>query len=221
MDIYAHPIGGGGGAAWGDVTGTLADQTDLQTALDAKSASDHDHDGTYEPADAAIQSHIAAAHAPANAQKNSDITKAEIEAKLTGTISSHSHAGGGGEAFPVGAIFIAAVDTDPATLLGYGTWAAFGAGRVLVGIDAGQTEFDTGLETGGVKTHTLTEAEIPSHVHGELAPSSASSGALKFAIDTNASGSQDAGISTAATGGGGAHNNLQPYIVVWMWERTA
>jgi len=53
----------------------------------------HNHDGTYEPANANIQSHIGAAHAPANAQKNSDITKAEIEAKLTGEISSHTHAG--------------------------------------------------------------------------------------------------------------------------------
>lgn len=52
----------------------------------------------YEPADAAIQTHITAVHAPSNAQKNSDITKGEIEAKLTGEISSHTHAGGGGGA---------------------------------------------------------------------------------------------------------------------------
>lgn len=53
----------------------------------------HNHDGTYEPANANIQAHVASAHAPSNAQKNSDITKAEIEAKLTGTISSHTHSG--------------------------------------------------------------------------------------------------------------------------------
>ena len=50
--------------------------------------------GEYEPANANIQGHIASAHAPSNAQANADITKAEIEAKLTGVISSHSHAGG-------------------------------------------------------------------------------------------------------------------------------
>src|SRR3990167_4544992 len=127
---------------------------------------------------------------------------------------------GGSEAFPVGAVFIAVVATNPATLLGYGTWAAFGAGRMLVGLDAGQTEFDTVEETGGTKTHTLLESEIPTHVHDELAPSSASGGALKFGIDTNASGSQDALIDTGSTGGGGAHNNLPPYIVVYMWKRT-
>ena len=54
----------------------------------------HSHD--YEPANANIQSHVSSAHAPATAQKNSDITKAEIEAKLTGEISTHTHAGGDG-----------------------------------------------------------------------------------------------------------------------------
>lgn len=49
-----------------------------------------------EPANANIQTHVTSAHAPTNAQKNSDITKAEIEAKLTGEISTHTHAGGSG-----------------------------------------------------------------------------------------------------------------------------
>ena len=81
--------------AWGGVTGTLSSQTDLQAALDGKSATSHAHAGVYEPANANIQSHVASAHAPSNAQKNSDITKAEIEAKLTGEISSHTHASTG------------------------------------------------------------------------------------------------------------------------------
>ena len=85
-----------GAAAWGSVTGTLSDQTDLQAELDGKSATSHTHTGVYEPANANIQAHVASAHAPSNAQANADITKAEIEAKLTGVISSHSHAGGGG-----------------------------------------------------------------------------------------------------------------------------
>ena len=116
---------------------------------------------------------------------------------------------------------VSTVSTNPNTLFGIGTWAAFGSGRVLVGLDSGQSEFDVVEETGGAKTHTLVESEIPAHVHGELAPSSASSGALKFAIDTNASGSQASGLNTGSAGGDGAHNNLQPYIVVYMWKRTA
>lgn len=59
-------------------------------------AGNHAHAGVYEPANANLQAHVAAAHAPSNAQANADITKAEIEAKLTGEISSHTHAGGAG-----------------------------------------------------------------------------------------------------------------------------
>lgn len=55
-------------------------------------------------------------------------------------------------AWPVGSVFISVVSTNPATLLGFGTWAAFAAGRVLVGLDAAQTEFDAVEETGGSKT---------------------------------------------------------------------
>lgn len=60
----------------------------------AYSAIGHTHAGVYEPANSNIQTHIGTAHAPSNAQKNSDITKAEIEAVLTGVIASHSHTGG-------------------------------------------------------------------------------------------------------------------------------
>lgn len=128
---------------------------------------------------------------------------------------------GGSEAFPVGSVFIAVVSTNPGTLLGYGTWSAFGAGRVLVGRDAADVDFDTAEETGGAKTVTLTTTEMPAHVHGELAPTTASGGAMRFAVDTNASGSVAAGLNTASIGGGAAHNNLQPYIVCYFWKRTA
>lgn len=89
---------------------------------------------------------------------------------------------GTGPAYPVGAIFLAVVSTNPATLLGYGTWTAIGAGRVLVGLDSGDTDFDTVEETGGAKTkaisahagtavadhasHTHAYTDVPNHVHG-------------------------------------------------------
>ena len=123
--------------------------------------------------------------------------------------------------YPVGCIYTSTASTNPNTLFGFGSWSAFGAGRVLVSLDSGDTSFDTVEETGGAKTHTLLTTEIPSHTHVENAPSSASSGALKFGIDTNASGAQDSGNITGATGGGGAHNNLQPYIVVYMFKRDS
>lgn len=164
----AAGIAPGGGASWGDIAGTLSAQTDLQTALDAKSASTHNHDASYEPANANIQAHVAAAHAPANAQKNSDITKAEIEAKLTGEIASHSHAGAGvsmadviDTLYPVGGLYISTLSTNPATLLGRGTWTAFGAGRIMIGHNAGDVDFDTAEETGGSKTSSALIA----HTH--------------------------------------------------------
>ena len=88
---WAAPVAA---AAWGSITGTLSTQTDLQTALDGKSGTGHNHDAAYEAKNANIQAHVASAHAPANAQKNSDILKAEIEAVLTGPITSHTHSGG-------------------------------------------------------------------------------------------------------------------------------
>ena len=125
------------------------------------------------------------------------------------------------DAYPVGSVYInASVSTNPATLLGFGTWVAFGTGRVLVGVDSSQAEFNTLGETGGAKTHTLTIAEMPSHRHSISDTSNS---------DVNGTGYLDvdnyqyAGSTeyTDYTGGGGAHNNLQPYITVYMWKRTA
>lgn len=57
------------------------------------------------------------------------------------------------------------VSTSPATLLGFGTWAAIAAGRMLVGFDNGDSDFNAAEKTGGAKTHTLTANEMPSHTH--------------------------------------------------------
>jgi microcystin-dependent protein len=104
-------------------------------------------------------------------------------------------------------------------------------GRVVVGLDPAQTEFDTMGETGGAKTHTLTEAEMPSHTHVQnphdhdmtVRTSSTAGGAAPMAGSVSGSGGTDTSNiqnTTAVnqnTGGGGAHNNLQPYIVLrWM-----
>lgn len=125
--------------------------------------------------------------------------------------------------WPVGAIFVSAVATNPATLLGFGTWAAFGAGRVLVGLDAAQTEFDTLLETGGAKTHALTVTEIPAHTHVITSQTATTGAATSYehgTLDTS-SAEAEATEVTGSTGGALAHNNLQPYVVVRFWQRTA
>lgn len=119
--------------------------------------------------------------------------------------------------YPVGSIYInASNSTNPATLLGFGTWVAFGAGKVIVGLDSSDTDFDTAEETGGAKTHTLTTSEIPSHTHSlSTSDNPGGTGAIEVA-----GGAPTSTQTTQATGGGGAHNNLQPYIVAYMWKRT-
>ena len=123
------------------------------------------------------------------------------------------------DVYPIGSIFMSVVATNPNTFFG-GTWVAIGAGRVLVGIDAGDSDFDVVEETGGSKTHTLTTPEISSHDHTIFAndDAKATGGSNVFSVSsTTGSGNK---ISDT-TGGGGAHNNVQPYLVVHMFKRTA
>ena len=143
-------------------------------------------------------------------------------------------------AYPVGSIYMnATVATNPATLLGFGTWTAFGAGRVPVGINSGDADFDTVEETGGTK-----DAIIPTHTHTASSSSSSTdsghthsisrgfgaSGAGGDALLSGSgvqSGTSTANITTTTTttvasaGVSATGKNLQPYIVVHMWKRTA
>ncbi len=123
----------------------------------------------------------------------------------------------------MGSVFIGAVSTSPATLLGGGTWQQIAGGRVLVGQTSGDVDFDTALETGGAKTVTLDVTQIPSHTHMQRRHGT-TTGALSgvtTAPDTSSSNPADLGPVTGATGGGQAHNNMPPYLVVYIWERTA
>ncbi len=144
--------------------------------------------------------------------------------------------------YPVGSIYINATNsTNPSSLLGFGTWVAFGAGRVPIGIDSSDTDFDTAEETGGSKTHTLSESEMPAHRHflfrevsvGNIGDTGSTlsaahhytnAGEERYRIRKSSSTNQflepDVTLS-GQTGSGSAHNNVQPYIVVYMWKRTA
>jgi hypothetical protein len=153
-------------------------------------------------------------------------TKVATTAYVTTAVAAVSKAVINGHAYPVGSIYTSVVATNPATLLGVGTWAAFGAGKVMVGIDSGDTDFDTAEETGGAKTHTLTTNEIPAHKHYQ--ENSGGSSTVTWAPFQPAGnsrysdgGGQDTSRAVGNTGGGAAHNNIQPYIVVYMWKRTA
>jgi hypothetical protein len=121
--------------------------------------------------------------------------------------------------YPVGSIYTSVVATSPATHFG-GTWAAMAAGRVLVGLDPNDVDFDTVEETGGSKTHTLTVAELPAHSHDILYQELDDLGQTTHPAGTNP-GDPTATIATQDTGGGAAHPIVQPYLTVYMWKRTA
>jgi hypothetical protein len=118
----------------------------------------------------------------------------------------------------VGIVIESIVSTNPATILGFGTWTAFGAGRVTVGINAADADFDTVEETGGEKTHSLTGDENGAHTHSytkRAGNQNVDNGAQLAAYYA------EGGATTGSSGSGTGHNNLQPYIVVYKWKRTA
>lgn len=83
-------------------------------------------------------------------------------------------------------------------------------GKIPVGRDSGQTEFDVLGETGGAKTHTLSTTEIPSHQHSYGPTGSSGAFGMVDSVSASSSGLRQTGF----TGGGAAHNNLQPYQVI-------
>ena len=131
--------------------------------------------------------------------------------------------------YPVGSYYgNGAVSTNPATLFGFGTWLAV-AGKTIVGLDAGQTEFDTLLKTGGENKHTLTSGEsgLPAHNHPEQVNSGGgSSGGYISPTGSNANSNTPTTTNMPVTGNNAAanavsaHNNLQPYEVAALWRRT-
>lgn len=121
--------------------------------------------------------------------------------------------------YPVGSIYMSTANVSPATFMG-GTWTQI-QDRFL--LSAGSTY--TAGTTGGEATHTLTVQEMPSHTHswnGYASLDSDSGDGRRQAINAeryNSDPTQSGTINN--TGGGQAHNNMPPYLVVYMWKRTA
>jgi hypothetical protein len=137
--------------------------------------------------------------------------------------------------YPVGSVYSNATSsTNPSTLLGFGTWTAFGAGKVMVGLDSGDATFSTVGNTGGSKdaivvshTHTATVTD-PGHVHGSNYVGSSNAlgtpgGAAAVPTTLSLMPTATTGISVAVntTGSSATGANLMPYVVVYMWKRTA
>ena len=126
--------------------------------------------------------------------------------------------------YPVGKIIMSTENTNPYSYLGFGTWELWGKGRVPVGVDSEDTDFNTAEKTGGEKTHKLTETEMPSHSHAisydtrRNATGFADSNSIPFGIGGTV---RDITIGTNSKGGNQPHNNLQPYITCYMWKRVS
>lgn len=121
----------------------------------------------------------------------------------------------------IGKIIMDTENINPSTYLGFGIWEYWGTGRVPVGVDVNDTDFNTSEKTGGEKTHTLTVEEMPAHIH-------------EIYLDNQSGGydySVSAGVKTASgwssatpvksIGGNQEHNNIQPYITCYMWKRVS
>ena len=148
--------------------------------------------------------------------------------------------------YPVGAIYMSTANVNPSTFIAGTTWVAWGSGKVPVGVDTSDTSFDTVEKTGGEKTHTLTESEMPAHKH--TGTESTSLGNTKPELGASATVAKETIIAdftrttenvtvyeNAATtpanntltvehgitvGGGQPHSILQPYITCYMFKRT-
>lgn len=164
-------------------------------------------------------------------------------------------------AWPVGAVFLGYGPTSPASLLGGGTWVQIAQGKMLVGQNSADADFDVVGDTGGSKTHLQTGLEVATHNHypGTLdtnttgsghthnvgfqsAATTATGGTAQRLTDLNnqtGGGGTARSGDTGSTGSGHTHgitgqagdvvgstgqvpmNIMNPYLVVYMWRRTA
>ena len=120
-----------------------------------------------------------------------------------------------GGAYPVGSIYLSVNSTNPSTLFG-GTWERIQDVFLL----AAGSQYAAG-STGGEAEHTLTVSEMPSHSHVvSFYAGHVSSGTSMYGlVGTARAGS--ANKDSENSGGGQPHNNMPPYLVVYMWKRTA
>ncbi len=135
--------------------------------------------------------------------------------------------------YPVGSIYMSATLSTASAVNNAlpGTWQAWGAGRVPVGVDTSDTDFNYAGLTGGEKTHQLAINEMPKHHHTYANTSGSRIYDVRYgATDWGSSGSLGAGFNGGTydasvyggdTGGNGHHNNLQPYITCYMYKRIS
>lgn len=123
--------------------------------------------------------------------------------------------------YPIGSIYQSTAPTSPTTFMG-GVWERFGNGRALVGVDEADADFNAANKQGGEKKHTLTVDEMPSHSHRQYVSANNGNDSIRRDWSSDGAGkAYDQGMETGRAGGNRSHNNLQPYITIYRWRRTA
>lgn len=181
-------------ATWGNITGTLSNQTDLNTALDGK----------------VNTTDLSWGNISGTLSNQTDL-KNELDSKVDASSIFDL-------IYPVGCYYWSSNSTNPGTLFG-GTWEQIKDRFIL----AAGTTYNVG-DTGGEAKHFLSASEMPKHRHKTGPDYCKVYGGITsdtgFAIGTSPNVTMDY-ISTEYTGGSGAHNNMPPYLVAYCWHRTA
>lgn len=159
--------------------------------------------------------------------------QADLEAKITSSTSSMM-----ASSWPVNSIYITMDERNPGTIFKFGTWVRFAAGRSLVGRVTGQSSEQGGTIIGGLLppvgwsmnsvgsvfgtfSHILTEWEMPRHSHNIRLGVPANNGRKDIQDWWDQVSTSHGGVVTEPAGGSVAHNNVQPSIVVNIWQRIA
>ena len=157
--------------------------------------------------------------------------QSDLEAKITASLTSMTAA-----SWPVGSIYHTMSDRDPFALFKFGTWIRFAPGRVLVGRVTGKPEEQNGEISDGLFkpadwsmstigatygdfTHTLVEKELPAHSHDMQVNTPANNGRKDIQNWYDQLSTYHKGLKTATAGGDQPHNNVQPSIIVNIWQR--
>lgn len=156
-----------------------------------------------------------------------DLDSGSISASLTAVSVAATTPNVLAAVYPVGAVYISTNSANPATIFGFGTWTALAAGRTLIGAGGGYTAGNTGGSADATlvsHSHTVTD---PGHSHAtsSFATFSGSGGGDLSGPTNNAATSGTAsattGISLSTEGSSATNANLPPYLVTYIWERTA
>lgn len=207
---------------WGNIEGTLSDQTDLQTALNAKintnslaqvATTGSYNDLTNKPS---IPTKTSDLTNDSNFVVSTDLATVATTGSYTDLINTPTFSQIANFIYPIGTYYWSQNSANPSTIFGFGTWTQITDKFIYA---AGTLAVDT---TGGEEAHTLTTEEIPSHRH-----TTGDSGHAAYGGDSgdiqSGSGWKTAlsNINTGYTGGGQAHNNMPPYLVAYCFRRDA